>query len=567
MGKAWKSGSAIALVAALATLAACSGSKEPAADSAKPSAAPSAAATSPTPVEKVNPLAKYEPAITFTTVRKEVEGIKYPPGQNLDKNVWYDFLETDLGIKVVNSWKVPAAQWDQKMNVSIISGDLPDFMLVDPRQLQLLIDGGKLMDMTAVYDKYASPLLKELSSKEKMDFGTFKGKLMAIPAGPPTIDFAPILWIREDWRKKLNLPEPKTADDLLGIINAFTTKDPDGNGKNDTYGFNMHKMLYGTYSGIEGFLNMFKAYGYNLNGTTMWQKDASGKLVFSSIQPEMKTALGKLQELYKAGAIDKEFGVYDSTKSSENEMKGKTGVHFGINSNPGNPLRDFKKTFPEGEWKPYPLPSADGSKARPVVTAAAPTEYFVVNKAAKNPEALVKMLNYFYEKVVGPNADPAKYHTAAIDGTNYTVFQYAPIKGGIPNANLASHYAVVNALKSNDPGKLNAEQKGYFDTINQYRKGDLTQWFRDRIFGEEGSYGVIGYYNDNKLPMINEYAGPPTKTMVEKGSTLQDLEIQTFTKIIMGNSLDDFDKYVKDWKSLGGDAITQEVNDWYAGKK
>jgi len=67
--------------------------------------------------------------------------------------------------------------------------------------------------------------------------------------------------------------------------------------------------------------------------------------------------------------------------------------------------------------------------------------------------------------------------------------------------------------------------------------------------------------------MINEYAGPPTKTMVEKGSTLQDLEIQTFTKIIMGNSLDDFDKYVKDWKSLGGDAITQEVNDWYAGKK
>jgi multiple sugar transport system substrate-binding protein len=42
--------------------------------------------------------------------------------------------------------------------------------------------------------------------------------------------------VRVDWRKKLGLPQPKTWDDLTALATAFATKDPDGNGKKDTYG-------------------------------------------------------------------------------------------------------------------------------------------------------------------------------------------------------------------------------------------------------------------------------------------------------------------------------------------
>ena len=38
---------------------------------------------------------------------------------------------------------------------------------------------------------------------------------------------------------------------------------------------------------------------------------------------------------------------------------------------------------------------------------------------------------------------------------------------------------------------------------------------------------------------------------------------ESFTKIIMGASLDEFDKFVASWKSLGGDKIIEEVNAWY----
>ena len=45
------------------------------------------------------------------------------------------------------------------------------------------------------------------------------------------------LFVRKDWRLKLHLPEPKTWDDLAKMADAFTKKDPDGDGKADTAGF------------------------------------------------------------------------------------------------------------------------------------------------------------------------------------------------------------------------------------------------------------------------------------------------------------------------------------------
>ena len=47
---------------------------------------------------------------------------------------------------------------------------------------------------------------------------------------------ANVLLIRKDWLDKLGLQPPKTWDDLAKVAQAFTTQDPDGDGKADTYG-------------------------------------------------------------------------------------------------------------------------------------------------------------------------------------------------------------------------------------------------------------------------------------------------------------------------------------------
>ena len=42
--------------------------------------------------------------------------------------------------------------------------------------------------------------------------------------------------IRKDWLENLGLEEPKTIDEFYNVLKAFTKDDPDGNGKDDTYG-------------------------------------------------------------------------------------------------------------------------------------------------------------------------------------------------------------------------------------------------------------------------------------------------------------------------------------------
>ncbi|MNR63926.1 hypothetical protein D3C85_1863950 [compost metagenome] len=55
--------------------------------------------------------------------------------------------------------------------------------------------------------------------------------------------------------------------------------------------------------------------------------------------------------------------------------------------------------------------------------------------------------------------------------------------------------------------------------------------------------------------------------MVERKSTLEKLQNEVFVKIILGDSIETFDKFVDDWKKLGGEQITTEVNDWYKASK
>lgn len=70
----------------------------------------------------------------------------------------------------------------------------------------------------------------------------------------------PLLWLRTDWLTKLGLSEPKTWEEVLQISNAFTTKDPDGNGKADTFGIALSKDIINGYPSLNGFLNAYGAY-------------------------------------------------------------------------------------------------------------------------------------------------------------------------------------------------------------------------------------------------------------------------------------------------------------------
>lgn len=510
-------------------------------------------------------MAKYAAPITVTSVKgidDDVQKLINKQSDVLTNNIWSRGYENDLGIKVKYNWTVPSAQMDDKLNVAISSNDLPDIIPANARQFKMLVDSGVAMDLTQLFEQYATPFTKQMWQEDHgiaRSQATVNGKLLALPQVGGAIDGAPMIWIRYDWLTKLGLQPPKTMDDVLKIAEAFTKNDPDGNGQNDTYGLAFTKKLYGELADLTGFFQGYHAY---LNG---WIKGDSGQLAYGSIQPQVKTALSRLAEMYKNGYIDKEFSVKDGSKVAESLVSGKIGMFFGPHWVPFYPLQDGKNKESKADWRAYPLVSADDKPAVPMINGST-GKFFVVNKNMKNPEAAIKLYNYYYAKdpAISKDFDP-KFH--GINGEQETHpdqnYKWAVEQSWYPAQNIFIHDGVKKYFDTKDESLLNNFWIKDNVTQNQkYMDGDNKLWAAYAWSGpKDSAFSVISGYNASNNFVVNGYIKADTETMTKKGATLQQMQDETFTKIIMGSSpVNEFDQFVDKWKKLGGDDITKEVN-------
>jgi len=526
---------------------------------------PTVGATPNAPADSEDLLAKYDPPIEMTAWRFLNDGIQFAEGQDIENNVWIDYYREKFGIILKYVWVVPQEQFEQKMNIAIASGDLPDLMWLNNKNLIELANNGMLYDLTDLYQTRTSDFTKSILEQDIVSFNTAKvnGKLYAIPHTGSAIDSLQILYVRTDWLENLGLEVPKTMQDLLKVIEAFTKNDPDQNGKDDTYGLGLTKnFIKDNHFGATGFFAGYHAY------IRRWIDDGNGNIVYGSIQPEVKTALLELQRLYKEGMIDPEFGVKDRNKVQESIAAGKIGVMYGGMSTPGAILKFNAVNDPNAEWVALELVSTDDKPAMPI-TKMPVTRYYAVNAKYKHPEAIMKLVEAGSAGYSRDSKDKADewYDKLNYDENGIAVWQYQVLGYEPAKKNLIAHYNVVKALETGDTSILNAEEQGYYDRIKLYQAGDRNHYGDAHIFGTPGSFDIIDKYVQSGNYLYDKFYGSPTPTMVERNATLEAMEEEVFTKIIMGEPIELFDKFVEDWKKLGGDQITKEINEWYGTVK
>lgn len=502
------------------------------------------------------PLTKYDPPIKLRSTMGESGAETLAQGDTHANNVWTRGYEEELGIQVSYDWIVPGDNYNEKMNVTLASGDLPDLFKVSMVQFEQLLEADMLEDLTPYYDHYASDLVKSNYSQE--DGAALKpitkdGKLYALIDFYGSLDSSDMIWIRKDWLDKTGLGEPKSMQDVIKIAEAFTFDDPDGNGKNDTYGISLNKDLP-----INAFLLGYHAY------LETWIENDQGEIVNGTVQPEVKAGLAELQRLYKAGVIDPEFGVKDFAKAMEDVNAGKAGMLFMPQWAPFQVMNMIQKDS-NVDWLPFPVQSIDDQPAK-TQNHLGVGSVFAIRKGYENPEALIKLLNFQAEKMFGESAttERAKY----LNGETGLGFHNATVSNLPANKNVQAQDEVEKALETGDTSQMGLEAKLFYHEIQEFRGGDLTKWNMERIFGPNSSQNVIKHYRDNNLIVMNEFIYAPTKTMNSKQATLDKLRAETFVKIIYGNlPIDAFDKFVDDWKKLGGDQITKEVNEVITANK
>jgi putative aldouronate transport system substrate-binding protein len=512
-----------------------------------------------TQMEEPEPYGKYEPEITINYVRSLDSTVKFTPGDpgrdSLEKNVWAEAYKENLGITLNYLWTPAAEQYEAKWNAAVASGDIPDMGVVSLRTLKMLVEGGLAADMTDIYlpyaaDQYLAAL--ESDNGNTVKYNTFNGIVRGLPVTGSQPDDMQLLYVRKDWLDKAGLGAPQTIDDLVNAARAFTENKLGGDG---TFGLAACKdIVHGTAS-LAGFFNGFGAY-YNI-----WLDRGDGKLVYSTIQPEVRSALLKLQEMYAEGLLDKEFAIKEFDKAGESIAAGKVGMTYGMFWAPLFKMNDNIFADETADWQAYPLPSIDGQPAESQA-ASIPFSYFFIHKDFEYPEAAVKMANLQMKFTFEDNAT---YATGS-DGWEY--HKYMAIIGlGKPWANGDNQLKITEAFNANNASLLPIDLESLYEKITAAAKGDRQYFPEWLVFGPQSSFALV---NENRFSgkyLLDAYQTLPTDTMNEKSQGLNDKLNEAILKVIMGASIQEFDNAVAEWKAIGGDAITQEANEWYANNR
>ncbi|WP_256992517.1 extracellular solute-binding protein [Paenibacillus sp. XY044] len=499
--------------------------------------------------------------IEVSTVSPSDPYLKFDEGESFDKNSVYDAYEKDIGVKITNKWVADISQFKERVKIAIASNDLPDFLPVNATQLKELTEADMITDLTDIYDQNATEETKKFLTMDggmQMKTAMIDGKMMGIPSSYNPFNYQ-FLFVRTDWLKELGLPEPKTMDDFLKIAEAFKAKNPGGT--KEAYGIAVSKSPFSIETGVTGlraFLNGYHAY------ENIWMEDGNGGLMNSDIQPEMKQALAALQDMFKKGLIDPEFSVKDTEKAAELIYDGSIGMVFGASWTPAQlakgAVKDGKVVQ---EWGVFPIPSIDNKPTLNQIGLGV-DEYYVISKQAKHPEGVIRLLNQWIvadnhpteeQKVYGYGKDRVE------KGNNYWLLN--PLRVGKQFDNNGE--ILPKAIENKDESILEtADQKTRYARAMQYVEGDTNMWWEYLISGPHGAFSHVPEIQKNKQYLQNKFYGAPTPTMADRQEILTKKRDEIFIKIMMNQvSVDEFDKFVEEWKKLGGDEITKEVNEWY----
>lgn len=495
---------------------------------------------------------KYDPEITIMLGSAQDANEEEIDGQTSKDNVWIDAYRDELGITFEDMFVVNSEQLEEKLNLQIASGQVPDLMAVSRTQFEMLVESGLAADLTEVYEQYASEKTKEYLNSDGgicMDMSTVDGRLYAIPCTQGYLESPGVVtWIRKDWLDNLNLDVPETYEELYEVMRAFTFEDPDGNGLDDTYAIN-------TSNELDEWMGFFASYG---SYPKSWILDENQEIVYGGIQPETRNALEALNTMFEEGMISREFGANDWNQFIKSIDNSNVGIVYFAWYAVSWPLGDVH-TNAGAEWIPLPILSVDGGVAK-VMGNAGPDTYYVMRKDYEHPEALILMCNLWFEKGYGSREDMLKYHK---NEKEEMIANFSPVHPWLAHEDVDYYCQIRDALAGEDVGEMFPSCQTYYEVVQRYMENpNEDDYFTYKMYGPDSGCAVLDYYMQNDLVLFEQYYGSGTETMKEKWGLLETKQLETYVKIIMGEEpIEAFDTFVEEWKSSGGDTITQEVRE------
>ncbi|HCN23637.1 MAG TPA: ABC transporter substrate-binding protein [Arthrobacter bacterium] len=452
-------------------------------------------------------------------------------------------LEELTGKQVSINW-TPNASYEDKMNITLASSEIPQVMVVQSKSPGFVknAEAGAFWDLTDKLGDYPNlkttyPDIQRNASINGKVYGVFRERAPMRTA----------VMFRQDWLDKLGLEAPKTVEDLYNVAKAFTERDPDGNGLNDTWGITIPKWgALGTNSPYDVIEEWFGA------GNRWTERD--GKLVPSFETDEFLQADRFIKKMVDEKLINPDFATFDSTKWNEPFFNGKGGMIVDVDSRVSVLTNLFKQADPANFQNKVGfvgnLEGPDGTlHAHP---SDGYSGFLAIPKSSVRTEAELKNVLKFLDTM--NNKDVATLLNNGIEGVNFTVQdgKAAPVK---PETDASK--AVSTDIKS-------YAQLGTNVTGNQFYPAKQASDYEQQVFDKRTDVMAA----DLKSAVYNPAAPFVSATYVAKGAQLDNIIADARIKYLAGQ-IDE--QGLKDainlWKTSGGDKVQEEINKLWQDSK
>ena len=510
---------------------------------------------------RTTPYGKYPEQLTYTLGKLSgANNSNLPDGETYENNAYTRLFNERLNVQNQDVFEAMDEQYTDSVTMVIAQNDLPDVMIVeDLDELQYLVDNDMIADLTDSYNNCMSDTIKNIYGsygRDILDVVTFGGKIMAIPE--TNISDGPnLIWLRKDWMDALGLSAPRTLSDVEEIIRQFKEKDPGHNGAGNTVGLVCDTSLCGGcgYSSEYTLDIIFAAYGAF---PKQWIYDEDGNVVYGSVQPEAKEALAHIHELYKEGILDQDFLMRTSSNLIELIVDGQCGSFFGPWWAPNNPLMQAVEQNKDAEWQPY-LIATEKSGLTSYHTQNPSGKYIVVRKGYEYPEIACKIVSVLFDYLRYNDRDNQEIVDYYKENVDPTARPFA-INVDYNNA-LQICYGELNHVFAGDKSAddLNVLEYSYYEACESYLK-DAENASAEDWAAYTSRITACKILNDGRTNKVESLYFGETETMVTDWWSLENLESDTYLKIVTGeSSLDEFDRFVENWYQNGGETITKEV--------
>ena len=326
--------------------------------------------------------------------------------------VVFNKVKKELGINLKLT-PLPAKSADQTKLIldAASSGKLPDLFSTTGEALSKMIQSEDVAPVESMFDMMPNRTAKMYDEYSRNVYNT-KGHSYAL-AQQSSVAQNEGLLIRKDWLDKLSLKVPVTIDEFFDVMRDFTFRDPDGNGKDDTFGFGAFLEVRKEEDGLgRKFQPFFGAFG--VPGTFCLEKDRAGLSIY---KPEYYDALEFIRKIIEAKVIDPNWDAYGKDDFRNAWKSGRFGIMreqnaaFALEAN----YKPFDDAYPEGEWIVIDAPVGPGGKKSVGIFTETGHRLLAVSKKAEPKLAKIAELLEWMSSDEG-------YHLLGygIEGENYT---------------------------------------------------------------------------------------------------------------------------------------------------